>query len=280
MIALVCSDVHANIVALDAVLQHAAGQSFDELWFLGDAVGYGSSPGRCIARLRSLVAAGAWVLGNHDAYVLDTHRDTVYLGETMRDAFTSDARVSLDRLADLCAAEQHEGGDSIEQLLDTLAAAALRSTPRAAAEAGCLLVHGSVRDPLIKYGTGSRGCNTFAASDEFAFPDTLDRRCLLMGHSHFPCLFFDQPAQQPRAQAQVLRPARWMPLPDQGRVLINPGSVGQPRDNNPQASYMLLDLERWRAKFLRVPYAADQTADLIIQRGLPRTLAARLIHGE
>jgi diadenosine tetraphosphatase ApaH/serine/threonine PP2A family protein phosphatase len=230
--------------------------------------------------LRSLVSVGAWILGNHDAFVLDTYYDTSYLTEAMRQAFTGDAQSSLMRLPGLCSADEQHGGDRLDLLLDTLARSALLATPQVVPADGCLLVHGSVRDPLIRYGTGMQGCNSFAASDELDFPATSGSRCLLMGHSHFPCLFFDDPAQQPRAQPQDLRPGRWTALPQDRRVVLNPGSVGQPRDANPQASYLLFDVERWRVKFLRVPYAVDETATLIIERGLPQTLAARLAHGE
>lgn len=280
MIALVCSDVHANIAALEAVIQHATHHSFDEVWFLGDAVGYGPSPGLVVAKLRALVTTGAWLLGNHDAFVLDTYYGTTYLNEAVRQAFTNDAQVSLTHVPRLCTADEPLGGACLDDVLVTLAGTVLRATPQAAVPGSCLLVHGSVRDPLILYGTGMQSCNSFAASDELDCADTAGMRCLLMGHSHFPCLFFDDPVQQPRAQPQDLRAGRWTPLPQDRRVVINPGSVGQPRDANPQASYLLFDSERWRVKFLRVPYAVDETANLIIQRGLPRTLAARLAYGE
>lgn len=275
MIMLICSDIHANHAALEAVIAHAQSQSFDAVWCLGDVVGYGPSPGPCVARLRDLVTPEHWLLGNHDALALDLYRGTKHLAAVDRDSFSPDSQAVLTALPTLCAADA-VAGVSFEHLLDTLAGASLTATPAS----GVTLVHGSVRNPLIRYGTGNRGCNTFAASDEFAHSETATHRCLVMGHSHVPCLFFDDPDQPQRAQLQVVRPARWLSLPTEGRAIINPGSVGQPRDNNPQSSYAMLDLERWRVKFFRVPYPADDTARLIINRGLPPTLAARLIQGE
>jgi len=276
MIVMICSDIHANIAALDAVYAHAQSQSFDRVWCLGDIIGYGPSPGLCIERLTSLLSPECWLMGNHDAFALDIYRRTSFLVDADRDAFTPDAHTTLMALPTLCAADHTVGGFPLDRLLDTLAQTAITTTPTP----DCILAHGSMRDPLTRYGTGDRGCNAFAASDEFAQLATSGQRCLIVGHSHYPCLFVDDPTQPLRAQPQALRAARWMPLPDQQCVIINPGSVGQPRDNNPQASYALLDLERWRVKFLRVPYSATETARLIRQRGLPETLAARLQQGE
>lgn len=276
MIILICSDIHANYAALEAIVAHAGGQTFDAIWFLGDVVGYGPSPGLCVARLRELVAPGCWLLGNHDALALDMFRGSAFLSPTDHESFSHDGQAAISALPALCAADQ-PAGDSLDRMLDTLTeVTALIATPAA----GITIAHGSVYEPLSRYGTGARGCNAFAASDELAHTGTLDQRCLVLGHSHFPCLFFADQNQPRQARPEPIRSARWMSLPAEGRAIINPGSVGQPRDNNPQASYALLDLERWRVKFMRVPYPAADTAQLIIARGLPRTLAARLEKGE
>jgi len=232
------SDIHANLVALEAVLT-ALGK-VDALWVTGDTVGYGPDPGDTLALLRERRAL--LVQGNHDR--------AVATGEGLE--------FFHDRAAD--AALLHQRWLSSE---DRDALAALPTVIKADRFTLC---HGSLRDPLWEYVTTAR---VAAASLKLAETD----HCC-NGHTHIPALFLTAGDVVKAAHVTEGTPYRL-----EQRTLINPGSVGQPRDGDPRASYAVLDTEAGTATFYRASYRIDETQRRIHARGLPEMFADRLAFG-
>jgi predicted phosphodiesterase len=243
----VISDIHANLHALTAVLAALAAEPPDELWCLGDLVGYGPKPNECCA----LVQAHATVClaGNHDLAVLGT----IDLAEFSGDAGT--------------AAAWTRGviGDEGRTFL-----ACLEPAGKAA---GVALFHGSARDPVWEY----------VLSDEAAAATLLltEEPLVLVGHSHAALQVSLRETGldgglAPDGTRLELSGARW---------LLNPGSVGQPRDGDPRAAYLELeldarDLDTWRASFCRVAYDIERTQSEMREAGLPDQLVERLSVGQ
>ncbi len=234
----VISDIHSNLHALEAVLAAIDADPVDALWCLGDVVGYGPRPNECceLVRMRASVS----LCGNHDLAV----RGTLVLSE-----FSGDAG----------AAAAWTRGVLSEQLRDWLNGL----EPRGEAN-GVALFHGSARDPVWEY----------VLTDEAAIATLLltKEQLVLVGHSHV-------------ALHVVLRgtEVEGGPAPDgtvlglgEARWLLNPGSVGQPRDGDPHAAYLVLDLDAGTATFRRVPYDVARTQAEMRDAGLPELLAARL----
>ena len=237
----VVSDVHSNLVALDAVLAHAG--PVDAVWHLGDIVGYGPDPDGVVARLAQVGAVG--VRGNHDAAAI---------GGDEIEQFNPEARAAMDWTRAAIS----------EPTRAWLAALPER---RAEAGAGVTLVHGSPRDPTWEYLT-SPG----AARASFGYLETTHG---LNGHTHIPLAFV---LRDDRIEA--LRPAPGDTLDLAGlRAIANPGSVGQPRDGDPRSSYLILDPDAGTVTWHRVAYPIEAVQDAMAARGLPPRLAARLAHG-
>lgn len=232
------SDIHANLVALEAVL--AALGKIDALWVTGDTVGYGPDPGDTLALLRERGAL--LVQGNHDR--------AVATGEGLE--------FFHDRAAD--AALLHQRWLSSEDR-DALAA-----LPTVITADRFTLCHGSLRDPLWEYVTTAR---VAAASLKLAETD----HCC-NGHTHIPALFLTAGDAVKATHVTEGTPYRL-----EQRTLINPGSVGQPRDGDPRASYAVLDTEAGTATFYRASYRIDETQRRIHARGLPEMFADRLAFG-
>jgi predicted phosphodiesterase len=232
------SDIHANLVALEAVL--AALGKVDALWVTGDTVGYGPDPGDTLALLRERRAL--LVQGNHDR--------AVATGEGLE--------FFHDRAAD--AAQLHQRWLSSE---DREALAALPTVVKADRFTLC---HGSLRDPLWEYVTTAR-----VAGATLKLAET-DHCC--NGHTHIPALFH---LSEGNAKATHITEATAYRLEE--RTLINAGSVGQPRDGDPRASYAVIDTEAGTATFYRASYEIDETQRRIRARGLPEMFADRLAFG-
>jgi predicted phosphodiesterase len=238
----VVSDIHANLHALEAVLAAVDEDPPDEVWCLGDLVGYGPRPNECCAAIAA--RASVCLAGNHDLAV----RGTIDLDE-----FSGDARAAAAWTSDVL-------DDDARSLLDGL-------QPQGSAH-GVTLYHGSARDPVWEY----------VLSDDAAEATiTLAGTALvLVGHSH-------------AALAATLRDGSLsgglagagteLDLSD-GRFLLNPGSVGQPRDGDARAAYLVLDLEARTASFRRVEYDVERTQREMRAFGLPEPLAARLSAGQ
>jgi diadenosine tetraphosphatase ApaH/serine/threonine PP2A family protein phosphatase len=235
----VLSDIHSNLVALDAVLAHAG--AVDAVWQLGDVVGYGPDPDGVVARLAEVGAQG--VLGNHDAATL---------GGPEIDWFNPDARAAAAWTRDTIA-------DATRTWLAAL--------PVTVELDGVALVHGSPRDPLREYVTDRQ-----AAAENLA---ELSTRLGLHGHTHVPVAWV---ADGERVGAWAARDGDSLPI-DGRRALLNPGSVGQPRDGDPAASYAILDPEADAMTWHRVPYDVAAVQAGMRAVGLPIRLVERLAVG-
>lgn len=235
----VLSDIHANVVALEAVLE--ATQPVDAVWHLGDVVGYGPDPDAVIDRLRSVDALG--VRGNHDAAAL---------GGAEIDWFNPDARAAMEWTRTRLTARSR---------------AWLADLPERRVDGDWTLVHGSVRDPLWEYVT--------SRSAAAASLDALTTRVGLHGHTHIP---IGWAARDDGVATTLPSDGRAMPI-DSRRVLLNPGSVGQPRDGIPTASWLVVDTEQWTATWRRVAYDIPAVQERMRGAGLPRRLIERLSHG-
>ena len=252
MRALILSDIHSNLEALDAVLADAAaaGAGYQAVWFLGDLVGYGADPGPCIARLRQQPGLVA-IAGNHDHAVTGQLNPDLFNHAARAAALWTAARLSDDHLAWLSR-------------LPTVT----RSGP-------FTMAHGSLRDPIMEYLISPP-----AAAATFAL---LTTPYCLVGHSHYPILWkeYDDDATAAAGPPTVslLDPAQPVPLDASRRMIINPGSVGQPRDGDPRASWLLYDSDAGILYHRRTEYDIAAAQSRIRAAGLPETLAARLADG-
>lgn len=239
----VFSDVHGNLEALETVLDDAARHAPDAYVCLGDVVGYGPNPNECVARVRSL--GGEVLAGNHDLAAV---------GAADLDTFTPLARTAIEWTMTVLS-------DDARRFLGSL--------PLRVETPAFLAVHGSPRDPVEEY---ILGLPTALA----VFTETAFTLCLV-GHSHVPGAFVR--GRDGRVGARTLRPKEAVRLSRTSRYIINVGSVGQPRDGDPRASYLLLDADRRTATLRRLDYPIAETQAKMAARGLPETLAQRLSAG-
>jgi diadenosine tetraphosphatase ApaH/serine/threonine PP2A family protein phosphatase len=235
----VLSDIHANLAALDAVRDDLP--PVDEIWVLGDIVGYGPQPNEVIRALQELGVRS--VMGNHDGAAIGT----VDVGW-----FNPDAARAIIWTAGV---------------VDENARAYLATLPEVRRQDELTAVHGSPRDPTWEYITGPG----VAAANLPAF----ETRFCLHGHTHVPVVFHTEDGRMELIPATPEQPITL----NAGRALINPGSVGQPRDGNPAASYLIVDDEQGQAQFRRVKYDVSRTQDLMRKVGLPSRLVERLSYG-
>ena len=247
----ILSDVHANLAALDAVL--AGIGSVDGVRVLGDIVGYGPEPDGVVERLRSAGATG--VCGNHDLAAL---------GGDLIEWFNPDARAAIEWTI----------GRISESTRDWLA-----GLPQRLEEGPFTLVHGSPRDPVWEYITDAQ-----VAATEV---DAMTTPYCLFGHTHVPAAFREAGGTthgRTRSQAGLamdtvrIRAGTVVVLDDR-RALLNPGSVGQPRDGISSASWLLLDTDALTATWHRTEYDIARTQGAMRAAGLPGRLVARLTVG-
>ena len=237
----VISDVHANYRALEAVLEEIDAERVDAVWCLGDTVGYGPRPNKCCEAVSSRSSYS--LVGNHDLVVL---------GELSISDFNDDAA---------------EAAIWTSQVLTQESRAFLEPLQPAGEVAGVDLFHASARDPVWEYVlTEEAARGTFELSDA---------SLIFVGHSHVALALSDNGE---RITGGVALAGSEVEL--EGRWLLNPGSVGQPRDGDLRAAWLLLDLDRGLAAFRRVSYAIEQTQAEMRKLGLPAPLAARLERGE
>jgi predicted phosphodiesterase len=238
---LVFSDVHANLTALQAVLEHAG--EFDAAWCLGDLVGYGPDPNDCVERIRRLPNLNCLV-GNHDHAAL---------GLIPISRFNADAQIGINWTKEALSDESK---------------AYLQSLPAIITENDFTLSHGSPREPIWEY-----ILDVHLADVNFGLMTT--DYCLI-GHSHLPLIFYRAtnhaytvPVPIPETEPLELKP----------RMILNPGSVGQPRDLDPRAAYAILDLNTMTWESKRVAYDITDVQLRILQSGLPERHATRLVAG-
>ena len=220
---LIISDIHANLTALETVLAEAG--SVDATWCLGDLVGYGPDPEQCVSRIRQLPNL-VCVIGNHDAALLNLI-DTAAFNPEARQAlhWTMDklSKDSLDFLRSLSSRQDME--------LVTLA-------------------HASPRQPIWEYLLDTR-----TATTNFNYFDT---PYCLVGHTHLPVLYYLPDESQ---MASLVIPENNTQLTLAPRSIVNPGSVGQPRDRDRRAAYGILDTEEYVFHFRRVEYDIASVQD-------------------
>ena len=232
----VVSDIHANLVALDAVL--AAVGSVDAVWQLGDIVGYGPDPDGVVERLDSIGAIG--VAGNHDLAAL---------GGPEIDWFNPDARSAM---------EWTRGR------IDDRTRTWLAALPTTRDELGMTLVHGSPRDPVWEYVTSVPSARANLA--------VLEMPIGLHGHTHLPMAWAERDGR-----IDAISPGPGSSFRLDGRsALLNPGSVGQPRDGDPTASWLEIDTDQGMATWRRTRYDVEAVRTAILDAGLPDRLADRL----
>ena len=235
----ILSDIHANLEALEAVLADAGGQSVDAYYCLGDVVGYGADPGACVERIRDLCVAT--VAGNHDHAAID---------KTSTEYFNSEARAAVIWTRDHLSDEHKDWLDSL---------------PVTHAAADFQMVHSTLHGPeLFNY-----VLNTFDAM--LCFQHLTAPVCFI-GHSHAPLIYL-----QSNRIDMVFDTDR--ALDRNERAIVNVGSVGQPRDQDPRASYAVYDGEAHAVSLRRVEYDTEAASDKIAEAGLPHTNALRLIVG-
>jgi diadenosine tetraphosphatase ApaH/serine/threonine PP2A family protein phosphatase len=224
------------------VLESIAVDAPDAVWCLGDLVGYGPRPNRCC----TLVAdrADVCLIGNHDLGVL---------GRLDLEDFSYDAAASARWTASVLDEEPRRYLESLE--------------PQGA-QGDVALYHASARDPVWEY-----VLTPFAALASFAASEA---RLLLVGHSHVALAFG---LADRKLETTVAPGGTELDLAGSERWILNPGSVGQPRDGDPRAAYLVLDLDANRADYRRVEYPVARTQEEIRERGLPEPLAERLAQG-
>ncbi len=239
----VLSDIHGNLHALDAVLSDVEREDVHEVWCLGDVVGYGADPNDCCARIRE--QADVVLAGNHDMAVT---------GELSLDEFSRGAAIAARWTQEVLRPDH---------------AAWLRSCEASGEARGVGLYHGSPRDPVWEYVLSS-------LLAELCF-DTMRQRIGLVGHSHV-ALSFVRPEGEP-ATGSARRGGEEVDVAD-GEWILNPGSVGQPRDGDARAAWLLLDTSAWIARWRRVEYDIAGAAAAIRAARLPDSLAERLEYGQ
>src|SRR5688572_4888798 len=239
----VLSDIHGNLPALEAVL--AALKPYDSVWQLGDIVGYGPQPDEVVALLASEGATG--VRGNHDSAAI---------GLLDTDAFNDDARTAVEWTADRIQPSTRDW---------------LGALPLTSVDGLFTRVHGSPRDPTWEY--------VYSAGVARANMSLFETAHCLVGHTHVPLVFRQRSG---KVEGINVKDGSSLALGVE-RLIINPGSVGQPRDGDPRASALLIDTDAADGaatlEWHRVEYSITRVQELMEQLGLPRRLSARLQFG-
>lgn len=245
MRALVVSDLHSNAAALSAVMQHVRRKKFDHVICLGDFVGYGAQPNQVLDTMRNIHGRKLYIRGNHDRVAAGVE-DGIGFNQPAKSAalWTRDHLSAPNR-----------------RFLQELVLGPVRHD-------NVIACHGSPND-----------------EDEYVFHEghaaaifaLHDAPVILYGHTHLPVIFSIDASAEVRAMR--IEPGRVVELDRRARYLINPGSVGQPRDRNPASSFAIFDSARMTVQFLRVRYDFRKTQAAILRAGLPQILADRLASG-
>jgi diadenosine tetraphosphatase ApaH/serine/threonine PP2A family protein phosphatase len=241
---LVLSDVHANIEALDAVLDAARPVGYDRVLLLGDLVGYGAAPNEVVTRIAALDVAGA-VRGNHDKVSVGLE-STAHFNPLARHA-ADWTRASLSPETAAYLAGLPQGPVAIDGLIE--------------------ICHGTPFD---------EDAYVFDGLDAMRALNAASRPLCLFGHTHIPLVIGVRDAVL--SHDDVRAPYRLV-LDSASRYVINAGAVGQPRDGNPEAASAIVDTEGPSVEFLRVPYDVEAAQARIRAAGLPAPLAQRLTSG-
>ena len=239
---LVISDVHANITALEAVLADAG--KVDQVWCLGDIAGYGPNPNECIERIRGLPKLTC-MMGNHDFAAI---------GDMNLETFNTDAKKAILWQRDILTEKSKEFLRTLSQEM--------------VVHGNVSMVHGSPRDPIWEY-----ILNTLVARMNLDYFETL---WCCVGHSHFQAVFQYNP-ERDDLTIEIPHPQEAYMLKE--RAILNPGSVGQPRDRDPRAAYAIFQPKAriWEPR--RVEYDVLEVQKRILNAGLPSRHAERLSGG-
>jgi diadenosine tetraphosphatase ApaH/serine/threonine PP2A family protein phosphatase len=238
----VISDIHSNRQALEAVLAAIEEARVEQAWCLGDMVGYGADPDACTALVRE--RCDTCLAGNHDLAVL---------GALDISTFSETAAAAVEWTRENVSEETLEFLGELEP---------------AASQGGVGLFHASPRDPIWEY--------VISTDHAEAGLEAQEERVGLIGHSHIALFFVRDPDARPgHTQGAQADAGLEIEMPE-GKWLLNPGSVGQPRDGDPRAAWLELDTDAWTARWHRVDYDIGAAATAIRAAGLPPALADRL----
>ena len=242
MRSLIVSDVHSNLEALEAVLEDAERNGgFDRVLCLGDIVGYGPDPSACLDRLRGFELTA--VAGNHDYAAAGVIDAADFNGAAFAAIRWTSGQISSDE-ADF-----------------------LSGLPMVIIDTPFTFVHGTLRDPIVEY--------LLHPSQAVVTLNLLTTDYCLVGHSHYPFICRENggmPLFLPAPDGQLAHL-------DSERCIVNPGSVGQPRDHDPRSSYAVYDHDANTVEHRRVEYNRTATQGKMRQEGLPQYLIDRLDHG-
>ncbi|MBL8745303.1 MAG: metallophosphoesterase family protein [Phycisphaerae bacterium] len=238
------SDIHGNLEALGAVIGDAEFVGCDAMVCLGDVIGYGPDPGACL----DLVAQNCDVMirGNHDEAVIEERLAARFKARAWRSLETSKDQLEPGHLA--LIGSMRERGEI----------------------AGLQLAHGGFTKRRFQY--------LYDGEAASASLDALKSPIGFVGHTHLPSAFIRR-GDFGVVESHTLQPNTEVALPRGARVILNPGSVGQPRDRNPDASWGVLDTDRWVFQARRVEYDIDAVTDRMRRLGLPEFHALRLKAG-
>ena len=239
----ILSDIHSNLAAFRAVLADMVGRRIDEVWCIGDTVGYGPYPNECLDLLKE--QKHVCVAGNHDwgsAGLIDIS------------AFHREAAFACQWTGTVLTAENMEY---------------LKTLPETIEREDFTFAHGSPRRPLYEYVLSAA-----AAKQNLEYFKT---SFCLVGHSHYPSIY--QHSIEAKSVFRHLEAGEEIML-DEGRYIINTGSVGQPRDGDPRGSYAVFDSGARKITLYRIPYDIAQTQQRMRSSGLPHYLAERLSLGQ
>ena len=239
----ITSDIHGNRQAFEAVLEAIAATEAQEMWCLGDLVGYGADPDACVELARA--HAAVCLAGNHDLAVV---------GALALDEFSRGAALAAQWTREVISAAN---------------LAFLANLSSSCEEEAVGLYHASPRDPVWEYVLSSLLADLCL--------DAQARRVCAVGHSHV-ALSFGRAAGD-LATGEPQRGGAQLDL-QRGEWLLNPGSVGQPRDGDPRAAWLLIDLDSWETRFMRTEYDVAGAEAAIRAARLPDSLAERLGYGQ
>ena len=242
MLYAIIADIHSNLTAFSAVLDDIEKRGgVEEIWCLGDVVGYGPDPHECIELLQKY--RHVCVAGNHD---------WAAIGRISTADFNPDAALACQWTAGQLNKKDVKYLEKLPQTID---------------KDIFTLVHGSPREPIWEY-----VISTSIARENFNF---FQSPYCLVGHSHVPLIFKEEDGSCTFSQ---FMPNIGLAL-GESRLIINPGGVGQPRDGDPRASYALYDSDTKMVRLYRIPYDVTAVQDRMMEKGLPVQLAVRLQHG-
>jgi diadenosine tetraphosphatase ApaH/serine/threonine PP2A family protein phosphatase len=239
---LIISDIHANFTALSSVLEAAS--KVDAIWCLGDLVGYGPDPNECIELFCSLPNT-VCLLGNHDAAAF---------GMIDLESFNREARISAEWMRAKLSPKNIQF---------------LKGLPAKVEIENVTLTHGSPRNPVWEY-----MLDNFTASLNF---DYFNTPLCFVGHTHLPMAYFA--SQNGNNSVENKMVTQSMQLDPNRKTILNPGSVGQPRDHDPRAAYAIFNTENLIWEPQRVDYDIHSVQRRIYAAGLPNRHALRLANG-